>query len=170
MSNEQKACLSLLFLEEALEIKCCYNRLSRPGRRHHQIAPVSVDQTLGFQSIENSFLKGMRAKVEKYRGNGLSRPCMSDGLPEYKRFFRVKGNKLVTVPVGFELREELVQNVRHILRRYFEIPFQPACHRCLRHVRRTDVGSRKPTFSTKMIRLGVEPCPLGIVGDANSDV
>ena len=129
MCNEQEACLPLLVLEEPLEIKCCHNRLSRPGRRHNQIAPVPVDEALRFQRIENSFLKGMRANVEEYRRNSLARPRMFDSFSEYKRLRRVKRNELVAVPVGLELREELVQDVRHILCCHFEIPFQPARHR-----------------------------------------
>src|SRR5438445_4090692 len=90
MSNEQKARLPLLVFEEPLEVECCHNRLSRPSRRHYQIAPVSVNKAFGFQSIQDSLLKRMRANVEKYRRNSLPRPRVFDGLSKYKWLLRVK--------------------------------------------------------------------------------
>src|SRR4051812_33572654 len=76
MSNEQKTCLPLLGFEEPLEVKCRDNRFPRSSRRDYKITPVSVDEAFGFQSIENSFLKGMRTNVEKNRRNSLPGPRM----------------------------------------------------------------------------------------------
>jgi hypothetical protein len=80
MGNEQKTRLPLLVIEEPLEIKRRHDGLSCPGRRHNKISPMLVNEALGFEGIENPFLKGMRAKVEKDRRNSLPRPGVFESL------------------------------------------------------------------------------------------
>ena len=58
----------------------------------------------------------------------------------------------------------------HILSGNLEVPFQTAGDGSMGHVGRADVGCGKATIALEVIRLGVKPGSLNIVGDANLDV
>ena len=57
MGYKQKAWLPLVVFIETLKVECCDDGLARPGRRNNQIAPISMNNSLRFESVENSFLK-----------------------------------------------------------------------------------------------------------------
>jgi len=93
-----------------------------------------------------------------------------DGGAEQQWLLWIKWDKLATVPVGFELDRKLVEDMAQILGGDLEIPFQPTGHGGMGHVGRTDIGGGKSAVAPKMVGLGVQSGPLGVVGDADLDV
>ena len=51
---------------------------------------------------------------------------MSKSVAENLRCFRIEVDEGVAIPVGLELRREFIEDVRKVLGRDFQIPFQTA--------------------------------------------
>lgn len=61
------------------------------------------------------------------------------------------------MPVGVELRDEALENVRHVAGGDLEVPLQPAGHRGAGHVRGVDVGGRESGGEAQVVQLLVDP-------------
>ena len=95
---------------------------------------------------------------------------MVNGSPEEGRILGIKGDELTAVPVGLKLDGKLFEDVPHVLGSHLEIPFQAAGYGRMGHVGRADVGRGKSAVALEVVRLGMKPGSLGVVGDANLDV
>src|SRR5690606_33002135 len=78
--------------------------------------------------------------------------------------------KLITPPIGGELRLEALKDVRHVLSSDLDGPLQALSHRRMRHVRRAHIGRRVASISDEVVGLGVESRAGSVVGDAHTDV
>ena len=156
VGHEQQAGLPPLLFVKSLKVKGGNDRLTGAGRGDHQVAPLAMDGPLPLECIEDAFLKGVGPQIEKERRPGaLFVSCPRNGTAEQFRAGRVKGHELPAVPVSLEFHGKLFQDVRHILGRDLEIPFQAAGDGGVGDVGGTDVGRGKTAVAPEMVRLGV---------------
>ena len=88
---------------------------------------------------------------------------MSNGFPKQLRFSRIERHEFAAIPIRLEFRDKLLQDMRQVLCGDFQVPLEPAGHRRVRHVRRTDISRRIPGIPVKVVRLCVQPGSVRIV-------
>jgi len=76
-------------------------------------------------------------------------------------------DEIVVLPVRFEDRPYLADDVRIACRRDAHVPFEPVDLRHLREVGGTDVGGREAGVPVEQPRLRMQSRTTGVVGDPN---
>jgi hypothetical protein len=139
------------------------HRLTSSRGCDNQMAILLLHLAFSRQNVQDFFLERVGPQVE-HGGRvrlGSSFSLSRNGLAKSIGSVSLIGLKLLVLPVCFERSGNLAPEMRKFVVADLGCPFQSFRQRCIRKIRRTDVGAAKAGFPVKQIRLGVQSRPRG---------
>ncbi len=170
--DEQQRQISSVLRAEAPVVQRCHHGLAGSGRRHQQISVAVMAVTLDLQLLEQALLVVERMDVERHVPTA-DRRTLRVPLPAERRLeplrvlIRVVALKRVVTPVRLEGRAHAVNERSRFALAETHVPFEALVQRGEGHVRRSEERGGQAARSVQQPRLGVQLCPIRVVGDAH---
>ena len=125
MSHEEQVGLTISFLEKTLEIKGCDNRFSCPRGRDYQVCAIGHARNVLIR-VPPKYALGRHGGEGPKKTGRRSLPIsrMSQSFTKYGRLPRIKWEEFSAIPVGLKFRNELFQDVGHVLSGDLKVPLE----------------------------------------------